>query len=577
MKEKRRRRKSGHVRPQKYKTIWMKKTHRFKFFLWVFALASSPEVSAQWRDDFSTNLFDWKGDTSYFACTGQGLASRGRHEASDIGIRRAFYRDVLPDDSAFCIEFALDLGFVPSSTNTVRLYLAASEVVKASDTVLAEGEAAPVMAGRELYLHLGQKGGENYWQLWEQTPDTLWQIWQGNTLFSRQSQMRMRVRAVFDTGGVWRLFHASGLSNTARWEQDGAALSGGLQERVWPDKAAPVHVGMQCAYKTASRATMYGFPYVYTGLVPVSEPSEDGDALSVADSLAMLHPAFGNVIINEVMFNPATGESRYVEVFNRTDTAFGMLNWSLGFVQEGDWKYYRLTTDTQAVLEAGAYAAWAKEARKVALSSSACRENIFTAKSFPTLDTKTGLVRLLWLPPKGDGMQGDTLVIDEIRYSEEFHHWLLSDPKGVALERLRADVSGVLPENWMSAAETSGFATPGCVNSHAYPDAQESQKEYFVFTPPVVTPNNDGWNDFTVLTWDARLDGYVCSAAVYDERGRKVCRICDKKLLGAGGSLRYDAVDDGGRVLRPGVYAVLVELLRSDGKIKRLRYVLGVA
>ncbi len=51
---------------------------------------------------------------------------------------------------------------------------------------------------------------------------------------------------------------------------------------------------------------------------------------------------------------------------------------------------------------------------------------------------------------------------------------------------------------------------------------------------------------------------------------------CRQMLLGAGGNLRYDAVDDGGRVLRAGIYAVLVELLRPDGKIKRLRYVLAV-
>ena len=521
-------------------------------------------VSAQWRDDFSTDLRLWQGDTTFFACTERGLESRGPAEASDIGLRRAFYRDGLPEDSAFCIEFALDLGFVPSSTNTLRLYLAAS-----ADTSADSAYA--------LYLHLGEKGSVNYWQLWERTPDTLRQVWQGNTLFSKQSQMKMRVRAVFDTGGVWRLLHAPGVSNTARWEQDGEALSGEVLGQAWNDRFLPTHVGMQCAYKTVSRATMYAFPYVYTGRVPEEVPPEEEDtALSEADSLAALIPSFGGVVLNEVMFNPATGESRYVELFNRTDTSFCLRNWALAIKQEEEWKYYKVTDDT-AVLDAGAYAAWAKDARKVALSASACRENIFTAKTFPALDNKEGYLRLLWIPPKGDSLHRDTVLIDEILYSESSHHWLLNDTKGVALERLRAEVSGLLPENWMSAAETSGFATPGCENSHAYPATQEGQEAYFTFTPPLVTPDNDGQNDFTVLTWDNRLDGFVCSIAVYDERGRKVRQLCNKKLLGAGGSLRYDAVDDSGRVLRAGIYAVLVELLRPDGKIKRLRYVLAVS
>lgn len=543
----------------------MKRTKHLKIFLALCFSTLNVQAWAQWREDFSSDLHFWQGDTACFACTERGLESRGRAEASDIGLRRAFYRNGLPQDSAFCIEFALDLGFVPSSTNTLRLYLAGPSP---SDTA-ADSACA-------LYLHLGEKGSANYWQLWERTPDTLRQLWQGNTLFSKQSQMKMRVRAVFDTGGVWRLLHAPGVSNTARWEQDGEALPGEVFERAWNDRFLPTHVGMQCAYKTVSRATMYGFPYVHAGRVPVEVAQQDGEAaLSEADSLAALIPSFGGVVLNEVMFDPATGESRYVELFNRTDTAFGLRNWALGIRQEEGWKYYKITDDT-AVLEAGAYMAWAKEARKVALSASACRENIFTAKTFPTLDNKEGYLRLVWLPPKGDTLHRDTVPIDEILYSERSHHWLLNDTKGVALERLRAEVSGLLPENWMSAAETSGFATPGCGNSHSYPATQERQEDYFVFTPPLVTPNNDGVNDFTVLTWDNRLDGFVCSMAVYDERGRKVHQLCNKKLLGTGGSLRYDAVDDGGRVLRAGIYAVLVELLRPDGKIKRLRYVLAV-
>ncbi len=524
---------------------------------------ASVHAGAQWREDFSSGLHFWQGDTAFFACTERGLESRGPAEASDIGLGRVFYREGLSEDSAFCIEFALDLGFVPSSTNTLRLYLAASADTSAD-------------AASALYLHLGEKGSANYWQLWERTPDTLRRLWQGNTLFSKQSQMKMRVRAVFDTGGVWRLLHAPGVSNTARWEQDGEALQGDAFGWGWNDRFQPAYVGMQCAYKTVSRATMYNFPYVYAGRVPEEVPEEEGGAwLSEADSLAALIPSFGGVVLNEVMFDPATGESRYVELFNRTDTSFGIRNWVLGIPQEEGWKYYKLTDDT-AVLEAGAYMVWAKEARKVALLASACRENIFTAKTFPTLDNKEGYLRLLWMPPKGDSLHRDTVLIDEILYSERSHHWLLNDTKGVALERLRAEVSGLLPENWMSAAETSGFATPGCGNSHTYPATQEGQEDYFAFSPPLVTPNNDGQNDFTVLTWDDRLDGFVCSIAVYDERGRKMRQLCNKMLLGTGGSLRYDAVDDSGRVLRAGIYAVLVELLRPDGKIKRLRYVLAV-
>ena len=134
-----------------------------------------------------------------------------------------------------------------------------------------------------------------------------------------------------------------------------------------------------------------------------------------------------------------------------------------------------------------------------------------------------------------------------------------------------------MAENWFSAAETSGYATPGCENSHVWNGREGVEEEdWFWFEPEVVTPDNDGRNDFTVLRWNPALSGFLCSITVYDERGRKMCSLCTEMLLGSRGNLRYDAVDDTGRILRPGLYVVFVELLKPDGKRMRLRYPLGV-
>lgn len=643
-----------------------------KIFFVAIIVSSNGSLRAQWMEEFESDLRYWKGDTAWFSCSEGTLRSRGPEEPSRLALSRAFlpsgktedrffYQGVMKGDSAFCVEFALDLGFVPSSTNHLRLYLLCR------DTALQDSSHA-------VYLHLGQKESANYWQLWKSGPDTAVMLWQGNTLFSKQKQMRMRVRAVFQPSfsrgketnkareagkgrngkgekgfpewdqasdtrekARWFLCYTHDTGSRAQWHPDGEALAADLPTMVREEDFTPFHTGLVCQYRTGSRASLYAFGHVSVARVPDDRedagpepadtiPQEPG-RLALHDSLSRLVPAFGRAGINEVLFDPPAGGSRFVEFFNLADTVFGLERWALaipdpdqvgfGLVREREegekalleerlaaltserrrmyeevaaeagipldmffshaaWKYYPLTRDTALRSVPSQYLAAAKDARMFAGQVSACRENVFTAQSFPALDAKQGLLRLVWLPYPGDSLSRDTVVVDEIFYTEKAHHWLLPDAEGVSLERLDPAVSGLEAANWMSAAETSGFSTPGCENSHALAASLSGGEEYFTFDPPLVTPDNDGAADFTRISWDARLDGFLCTMTVYDHSGRKMGQICQQVILGSGGSMRYDAVDGNGRVLRRGIYVVFVDLIRPDGKRKRLRYPFAV-
>ena len=607
-------------------------------------------VRAQWVEDFEQADFPaWQGTRSYFIVEDGFLRSRGPESSASLVLTREFapagtgdmdfYQGVMLGDSVFCLEFGVSLGFVPSSTNQLRLYLFSRDSHPGDSTYA-------------YYLQLGQTGSKNYWQLYCSAPDTTVLLWQGKHLYSKQGDMDFRFRVVYspwkggeDAGknrngnedrgavvafpgksffrpGIFRFYRAGGLEADGVWEQDGDSVFANALEHVLERPSSRFHVGLMARYRTVSRANLYAFDYVRAGPLPMPEEQPGRDTIPSFGPVRGMIPDSGYLKINEILFNPGTGQSRFVEICNTSDSVLGLPGLYLAIPGEkGAWRYYELGRDSALLLYPGEYWAAAKDAQALPPRVSACRERVFTAKAFPSLDESVGCLRLVWIGERAGlgsgkgrsrheaasedsgktelGVQGgsdgldnrlctyalrekeaevrDTLVLDEVLYDEAWHHWLLPDVEGVSLERLDLEKAGTLAENWFSAAETSGYATPGCENSHVWNGREGVEEEdWFWFEPEVVTPDNDGRNDFTVLRWNPALSGFLCSITVYDERGRKMCSLCTEMLLGSRGNLRYDAVDDTGRILRPGLYVVFVELLKPDGKRMRLRYPLGV-
>lgn len=566
-----------------------------RILLTLAGLLPCATVWAQWQDSFEDGLDAWHGSTEYFVTDSGVLYSRGPEKKSVLYLGRAFgngraedsafRRGLLRGDSVLCFEFGISLQFVPSSTNGLRLYLMSADSLGKDSCV-------------SVYLQLGQKGGENRWQLFYQSMDTgveakpvATMLWQGERVYSKQKQMDFRLRAMyFPDKACWKFFHADGQEEDV-WEADGDSLLLADSLKFFlPDTASVDGVlfysGIMAIYQTASRADQYGFTYAQAGRLPPPQPEPDPQPGIVHrpvdtvinfiyDTLRLwFPPSEGSLAINEILFEPRTGQSRFVEILNLRDTVFGTINLALGVPGEKGWKYSRLNKDKFLWLKPGAYQAFAKDAAAIAPD---CRQepaHILTAASFPTLNEKEGRLRLAWLPPEKEN--GDTVVIDEVFYSHDFHHWLLTDTKGVSLERLDAHKPACTQENWVSAAETAGYATPGCENSHRWVGSLENEPAYFSLEPPVVTPDNDGLNDFLYIRWNARLAGCVCSITVYDAYGRKMKTLCQQLLLGADGEIRYDATDHTGRVLRPGVYVLYIDLARADRRHKRLKYALAV-
>lgn len=184
----------------------------------------------------------------------------------------------------------------------------------------------------------------------------------------------------------------------------------------------------------------------------------------------------------------------------------------------------------------------------------------------PSLNDDKGNVILL-------NEQGN--IIDEVTYSENWHFKLITEDEGISLERIDYNAGTQDQQNWHSAASSAGFGTPTYKNSQLK-EGYEIKGDITV-TPEIISPDNDGQDDFAVISYRFPSPGYVARITVFDAAGRLVRYLQRNALCGTSGYFNWDGLDEYARSLLPGIYIVYTEVINLEGKRKKFKHAVVVA
>ncbi|MCX6304300.1 MAG: lamin tail domain-containing protein [Bacteroidetes bacterium] len=271
-----------------------------------------------------------------------------------------------------------------------------------------------------------------------------------------------------------------------------------------------------------------------------------------------------DVVINEILSNPASGGARFVELYNRSEHIIDLQSLVLA------------SHDTVAGSMAGAVPLTASgyllfPGDFIALTSGpedidaryrpAFPEAIAGMDDFPVFGDDTGTVII--------ARKDNLAIIDRMKYNPEMHYPLLATSEGVSLERTNPDMRSDDPGNWHSAAETAGFATPGYQNSH-WVDPEGAGDEITI-QPALFSPDNDGRDDLLIVTIREQEPDYAVNIVVYDARGRVVGQLANNVLIGSEGVFIWDGMTAARSKAPMGFYVLLVELTRPDGTVKKTK------
>ncbi len=299
-------------------------------------------------------------------------------------------------------------------------------------------------------------------------------------------------------------------------------------------------------------------------------PDCKGNRLSNAEVRAgrPLDPNAGEIIINELLFNPKPNGEDYVEIVN---TGKGVADLSKLFIanrnSNGSISSVKAISPVSVYLFPGDYVVITETPDRLPLYYMVrYPERILGITSPPSFPDDEGRVLLL-------NAQG--AVIDEVHYRDDWHFKLISNAEGVALERLNSDGPSNDPDNWHSAASTAGYGTPGYKNSQQV--KADTLSGEIKGSPALFSPDNDGRDDLVLIRYQMDTPGYVANLVIFDAAGRPVRRLVRNALLGQSGSWTWDGLDDNGRSLPLGHYILLSEWFSLQGKKGQTKQVIVLA
>ncbi|UCF64611.1 MAG: lamin tail domain-containing protein, partial [bacterium] len=246
------------------------------------------------------------------------------------------------------------------------------------------------------------------------------------------------------------------------------------------------------------------------------------------------------VIINEIMFNPVSGEAEWIELYNKGQNDINLGQWLIADVRDT----VMISTDPY-ILNSHDYTVLGDDSSIINYYAMR-RFNFIYIPSFPTLNNDTDDLKLF---------SSSKRLQDRVMYHNS---WMRREVlPGTSLERIHPDISSMLAENWAASADPTG-ATPGKLNSIFI--EKPTEKSVLEIQPNPFSPDGDGFEDFVIFEYRLPFPTGYLTIQIYDIKGRKIKSIAEYTAVGQHGNFIWDGRNDSGRFSRMGIYVILVRI-----------------
>ncbi|MCX8491602.1 MAG: lamin tail domain-containing protein [Cyclobacteriaceae bacterium] len=271
----------------------------------------------------------------------------------------------------------------------------------------------------------------------------------------------------------------------------------------------------------------------------------------VADSL--------DVVVNEILFNPRPSGVDFLEVFNRSSKFINLKGFSIANYESRMIKNPK-TISSNIIVAPNSFIVFTSSPTDLKTQYLQGVEKNFFEFNLPGFNDDEGSVVLV---------NENGKMVDYFIYSGQFHSPLLKDKEGVSLERISIDQNSNESSNWKSASSTSGFATPGYLNSNSRPETAVDENAIQI-EPEVFSPSQPS-QDFSKINYRFNQSGFVANVNILDQAGRLIKTIANNETLGFEGFFRWDGDRDDGGKARVGYYIIWVEVFDLSGNVRTFR------
>jgi hypothetical protein len=265
------------------------------------------------------------------------------------------------------------------------------------------------------------------------------------------------------------------------------------------------------------------------------------------------------VMLSEVLFNPKTGGVDFIEIYNPADRSLSLNDIRLANI-DASGAIGNFRPLGPGTIGSGEY--WV-----ISTSSARVKADYYTANpghfiqlsTLPAYNNTSGHVILC------RGSQ----VIDRLDYTEKMHMSILNSVDGVSLERVSFDRATNQPGNFLSAAASVGFATPGYANSVAEVPGLEHDK--LIAGSQSFSPDQDGFEDVYRITYQLKHHGNVATVTIFSDKGLLVKNLIKNESVATTGTITWDGMGDNGQRCPFGIYILVFDSFNQQGHTVRLK------
>jgi hypothetical protein len=271
----------------------------------------------------------------------------------------------------------------------------------------------------------------------------------------------------------------------------------------------------------------------------------------------------GDIVLNEVLFDPMGNGADFVELYNRSSKVIDLRNLTLANIDTLSGTLFSMQNITEEgfLFFPGNYLVLTTDPENV--RSEYLTPNpagFLKMESLPAMNNESGTIALALKNAE---------VIDWFAYDASMHFALLKSADGVSLERISASRPTDDRSNWHSAAETAGFATPAYQNSQSSGDLAAGNP--LALSPEIFSPDNDGNNDILNIVYSFGTPGYMANITVFDATGRLVRNLVNNELCAVSGVFSWDGFTNDRRKAGIGYYIIYTEIFDLKGNVRHYK------
>ena len=155
---------------------------------------------------------------------------------------------------------------------------------------------------------------------------------------------------------------------------------------------------------------------------------EDLSGNIMLDTLQILVPdtaKVGEVLINEVLFDPLSGGSDYVEITNNSDNSFDIYKYFLADFDNGISNLKQI--NQHFILSPGSFALLSEDSSQILNDYPTNNPAAFIQMDIPSYPNDSATIYIL---------SPDSIALNKFSYNQDMHFELIQDPEGVSLERI---------------------------------------------------------------------------------------------------------------------------------------------